>query len=62
MSDKIDLDAYNALTVHHTNGGSDKRALGAAELRDALTDLFDIKLDGLHGLDDALARLTNGVA
>lgn len=54
--------ANNMLTVHHMNGGSDKRALGAAELRDALTDLFDINLDGLHGLDDALARLTNGVA
>lgn len=54
--------ANNMLTVHHMNGGSDKRALGATELRDALADLFDIKLDGLHSLDDALARLTNGVA
>ncbi len=54
--------ANNMLTVHHVNGGSDKRALGAIELRDVLTDLFEIKLDGLHGLDDALARLTNGVA
>lgn len=54
--------ANNVLTVHHMNGGSDRRALGAAELRDALADLFDINLEGLHGLDDALARLTNGVA
>lgn len=52
----------NMLTVHHMNGSSDKRALGTGELRDALTDLFGIKLDGLSGLDDALARLTNGVA
>lgn len=52
----------NMLTVHHMNGESEKRALGAGELRDALADLFGIRLDGLHGLDDALTRLTNGVA
>lgn len=52
----------NMLTVHHMNGGSNKRALGAGELRDALADLFGIRLDGLPGLDDALARLTSGAS
>lgn len=52
--------ANNMLTVHHTGGESDKRALDTAELRDALTDILKINLDGLHGLDDALARLTSG--
>jgi N-hydroxyarylamine O-acetyltransferase len=50
----------NMLTVHHLNGASEKRALGTGELRDALTDILKINLDGLYGLDDALARLTNG--
>ena len=36
----------------------EKRTLGsAAELRDALTDLFKLRLDQLEGLDPALARL-----
>lgn len=47
----------NTLTVHSKNG-SDKRVLGTVpELRDALTDLFKLRLDGLDGLDAALSRL-----
>jgi N-hydroxyarylamine O-acetyltransferase len=47
----------NALSVHKLNGASEKRTLNARELRDALGDLFKIRLDGLDGLDAALARL-----
>lgn len=50
----------NALSVHKLNGGSEKRTLGAGELRDALGDLFNIQLSGLDGLNGALARLANG--
>ena len=43
---------------HTLNGGTQKRTLGtAAEMRDALTDLFKLRLDQLDGLDPALARL-----
>ncbi len=52
----------NALSVHKLNDGSEKRTLNARELRDALTDLFNIRLDGLDGLDEALARLADGPA
>ena len=54
--------ANNMLTVHDMKTGSDKRALDARELRDALGDIFRIRLDGLDGLDNALARFTNGAS
>ncbi len=49
----------NDLSVHKLNGASEKRTLNARELRDALGDLFKIRLDGLDGLDAALARLAD---
>ena len=48
----------NVLSVHRLNGASEKRTLSAGELRDALGDLFKIKLADLDGLDTTLARLT----
>jgi N-hydroxyarylamine O-acetyltransferase len=51
----------NELSVHRRDG-SEKRSLSAPELRDALTDLFKIRLKGLDGLDNALARLAGGAA
>jgi len=51
----------NRLSVHRVNGGSEKHVLrNARELRDALRDLLRIRLDGLAGLDEALARLAAG--
>jgi N-hydroxyarylamine O-acetyltransferase len=48
----------NQLAVHALNGGTQKQTLGtAAEMRDALTDLFKLRLDQIEGLDPALARL-----
>lgn len=48
----------NQLAVHTMGGKTEKTTLkSAAELRDALTDLFKLRLDGLVGLDDKLARL-----
>jgi N-hydroxyarylamine O-acetyltransferase len=48
----------NQLAVHSLNGGTQKRTLAsAAEMRDALTDLFKLRLDQLEGLDPALAKL-----
>ena len=52
----------NALSVHRRDGVSEKRTLNARELRDALTDLFKLRLAGLDGLDDALARLAGEAA
>src|SRR5665213_3185897 len=53
----------NQLSVHHPNGKTEKRALAtAAELRDALTELFKLRLAGLDGLDETLARLADGAA
>jgi N-hydroxyarylamine O-acetyltransferase len=53
----------NKLAVHTINGGTQKQSLGSAsELRDALTDLFNLRLDGLNGLDAALERLAAGPA
>jgi N-hydroxyarylamine O-acetyltransferase len=52
----------NGLSVHTLNGGTEKRTLNARELRDALGDLFKIRLDGLDGLDPALARLAAATA
>ncbi len=48
----------NALSVHRRDRPSEKRTLNARQLRDALGDLFKIRLDGLDGLDDALKRVT----
>jgi len=50
--------ANNMLSVHRLNGESEKRALNARELRDALTDLFKLRLADLDGLDPVLARLS----
>lgn len=48
----------NQLSVHTLGGGTEKNTLSSArELRDALTDLLKLRLDGLAGLDDKLARL-----
>jgi N-hydroxyarylamine O-acetyltransferase len=47
----------NHLAVHTLNGGTEKRTLNARELRDALTDLFKLRLDRLEGLDPVLAKL-----
>ncbi len=52
----------NQLSIHALNGGSERRTLNAGELRDALGDLFKIRLAGLDGLDAALARLADGPA
>lgn len=53
----------NQLAMHSTNGGTQKQVLGsAAELRDALTDLFKLRLDALEGLDPVLAKLAAGKA
>ncbi len=52
----------NVLSVHRLKDGSEKRTLNARELREALADLFKIRLDGLEGLDPALARLADGPA
>ncbi len=51
----------NQLSIHVLGGKSQKQTLrSASEMRDALGDLFKIRLDGLDGLDAALARLTGG--
>jgi len=48
----------NQLAVHTTGAGTEKMTLkSAGELRDALTDLFKLRLDELEGLDPALAAL-----
>jgi N-hydroxyarylamine O-acetyltransferase len=48
----------NQLAVHTTGGGTEKTTLkSAGELRDALTDLFGLRLDQLDGLDPALAAV-----
>lgn len=48
----------NQLAVHTLNGGTEKKTLGSAdEIRDALTDLFKLRLDQLEGLDLVLAKL-----
>jgi N-hydroxyarylamine O-acetyltransferase len=50
----------NSLSVHRLDGGTEKRTLTAPEIRDALTDLFKLRLDQLDGLDAALSRITSG--
>ena len=52
----------NQLAVHTLNGGTEKKTLNARELRDALTDLFKLRLDQLEGLDPVLAKLAAGPA
>ncbi len=52
----------NQLSIHNVGGGSEKRMLDARELRDALADLFKVRLAGLDGLDAALTRLAAGTA
>ncbi|HEX3710971.1 MAG TPA: arylamine N-acetyltransferase, partial [Pseudolabrys sp.] len=52
----------NSLSVHKLRNGTEKRTLNARELRDALGDLFKIRLDGLDGLDAALARVADAPA
>ena len=48
----------NQLAVHTLGGSTEKTTLkSAGELRDALTDLFKLRLDGLEGLDPALTAL-----
>ncbi|HEX2537283.1 MAG TPA: arylamine N-acetyltransferase [Pseudolabrys sp.] len=48
----------NQLAVHTLGRGTEKTTLkSAGELRDALTDLFKLRLDALEGLDPALAAL-----
>ena len=48
----------NQLAIHTANGGTEKKILGSAgEMRDALTDLFKLRLDRLDGLDPVLAAL-----
>ena len=48
----------NQLAVHTLNGKTEKRTLAsAAEIRDALTNLFKLRLSDLDGLDPALAKL-----
>ena len=48
----------NQLSVHTLGGGTEKTTLASSrELRDVLTDLLKLRLDGLVGLDDKLARL-----
>jgi N-hydroxyarylamine O-acetyltransferase len=52
----------NVLSVHRMDGDSERRSLNVAELRAALGDVFKVRLDGLDGLDDALARIADGAA
>jgi len=53
----------NQLSTHTLNGGTKKATLGSAsEMRDALTDLFKLRLDQLEGLDPALTKLAAGTA
>jgi N-hydroxyarylamine O-acetyltransferase len=49
----------NQLAIHSKGGGTEKKTLtSAGEIRDALTDLFKLRLDQLEGLDPALAALS----
>lgn len=53
--------ANNVLAVHRLKGETEKRVLRTVpELRDALTDLFKLRLAGLEGLDAALNRVVVG--
>lgn len=47
------------LSIHSLGGKTEKQTLAnAGEMRDALTDLFKLRLSDLEGLDPVLARLT----
>lgn len=51
----------NELSVHTLNGGTERQTLkNVPEIRDALTDLFRLRVAGLDGLDATLARLIGG--
>jgi N-hydroxyarylamine O-acetyltransferase len=51
----------NQLAVHRLGRPSERQALTSiSEMRDVLTDLFKVRLDGLAGLDAALGRLIEG--
>ncbi|MBV8791303.1 MAG: arylamine N-acetyltransferase [Pseudolabrys sp.] len=53
----------NQLSVHSMKNGTEKKTLGSApELRDALTDLFKLRLDQLEGLDPVLVKLAAGAS
>jgi N-hydroxyarylamine O-acetyltransferase len=53
----------NQLAIHTLNGGTEKKTLASAgELRDALGDLFKLRLDQLEDLDPALAKLAAATA
>jgi N-hydroxyarylamine O-acetyltransferase len=53
----------NELSIHRLSGGTEKKTLRSVpEMREALTDLFKVRLDGLEGLDAALTHLTAGAA
>lgn len=48
----------NELTTHQTHGPSEKRIiLDPGELKDLLTDTFEINISGLEGLDEKLAQI-----
>jgi len=48
----------NQLAIHTTGANTEKKTLkSAGEMRDALTDLFKLRLDHLDGLDPMLALL-----
>jgi N-hydroxyarylamine O-acetyltransferase len=50
----------NVLTTHRRDGPSERRRLtGVSEIRDALTDLFGIRLPDDPALDPMLARVAN---
>jgi N-hydroxyarylamine O-acetyltransferase len=53
----------NELAIHELRNGTKRQTLRSApEMRDALGDLFKVRLDGLDGLDEALTRLSAGTA
>ena len=48
----------NQLTVHELNGGTEQRTLGSvADIRDALTTYFEVRIPDNPAVDTALARL-----
>jgi N-hydroxyarylamine O-acetyltransferase len=51
----------NVLSMHRLGGETDKRRLGSAvEIRDALTDIFRIRLPSAPALDKVLERAAGG--
>jgi N-hydroxyarylamine O-acetyltransferase len=52
--------ANNQLSTHHLGGPTEKRVLtSVAEVRDALTDIFGLRLPAGPDLDRAIARVCN---